>query len=162
MITVLSEIFLFLVRAASELRAASYGFKHALWSSSYAPFCAYLHTQLENWRLYKDVLPIKWLLYDWRYLFSGSELYLRYNRQVMDPNTHCNLFPIWHFCILILITQKLPVINGLSTYQMTALLSEMSYSVLELDVRYSRWVKAPNRNHSLFLISYCAYLHVHA
>ena len=36
----ISEIFLFLVRAACELRSMSYGPKHASWWLSYTPFCA--------------------------------------------------------------------------------------------------------------------------
>ena len=44
----LSEIFLFLVRAACELKSMSYCPKHASQWLSYMPFCAYLHVQLEN------------------------------------------------------------------------------------------------------------------
>ena len=51
----LSEIFLYLVRAAWELRSTRYGPKHALWWLSYMPFCAYMYmysqVQLENYRL---------------------------------------------------------------------------------------------------------------
>ena len=56
------------------------------------PFCVYLHTQLENVRLYKDALPNEWMLYYRRDLFSELELYVRYDRQVMDPNPHLNFF----------------------------------------------------------------------
>ena len=55
-------------------------------------FCAYLHTQLESKRSYKDALPIKQLLYYQRYLFTGLEMYARYNWQTVDPNTHRYLF----------------------------------------------------------------------
>ena len=44
-IALLSEIFLFLVRAAYKLRSASYGSKHASQSLSYTSFCAYLRAQ---------------------------------------------------------------------------------------------------------------------
>ena len=44
----------------------------------------------------------------------------------MNPNTHCNHFPIWLLCILTLITQKLHVVYGHSKYQTTALPSKIS------------------------------------
>ena len=44
----LSEIFLFLVRAAYELRSMNYGPKHMARWLFYAPFCAYLHAQIED------------------------------------------------------------------------------------------------------------------
>ena len=97
MIALLSEIFLFLVRAACELRLASYFSKHALQSPSDTPFCAYLYAQFQTKRSHKDVLPFKQLLYFWRYLFSVAELYTRYDWWLMGPNTHCNLFPMRHF-----------------------------------------------------------------
>ena len=37
------------------------------------------------------------LLYYWRYLFSWLELYARYDRQVMSPNTERNHLLIQHF-----------------------------------------------------------------
>ena len=57
-------------------------------------FCAHLHTQLENYRSYMDVLHIKWLLYYWRCLFSGLELYLRYSWWITAPNMHRS--PFWY------------------------------------------------------------------
>ena len=60
-----------------------------------------------------------------RYLVSELELYVRYYQQVMTSNTHCN--PLRYiFVVLILITQKVQVINGRSTYRTTALLLEMT------------------------------------
>ena len=44
-----------------------------------------------------DGLPIKRLLYYWKYLFSWLELYVRYNWRVMDPDMHRNHFPIQLF-----------------------------------------------------------------
>ena len=61
-----------------------------------------------------------------RYLFSGLELYARYNRCVMDPNTYHNLFPIRHLCVLTLVTWKLQVIYEHCTYRITALLLQIS------------------------------------
>ena len=63
------------------------------------PICHYVHkcTQLENWRSYKDISPIKQLLYYRRYLSFWLELYVRYDQQVMDPNMHSNHFLIRHF-----------------------------------------------------------------
>ena len=124
----LSEIFLFLVRGACEPRSASYSPKHTSWSLSDTSFCAHLHAQLENSRWYEDVRRIERLLYYWRYLFTGLELYVRYDRWVMDPNTHRNHFPIRLLCVLIhvLVTRKLQVVDGRCTSWMTALLSEMS------------------------------------
>ena len=99
MTALLSEMCLFWVRGACELRSASYGLKHASRFLCDTPFCAYIHTQLKNWRSYtcKDILPIDWLLYSQRYLFCDLQLYVRFDRQVMPPNTHHNLFPMWHF-----------------------------------------------------------------
>ena len=54
-----------------------------------------------------------------------------------------------------LITRKLLVVYGCSTYPMTALLSEMStFCVRELNARYNWWVMAPKTHCSLFPISY--------
>ena len=91
------QTFLFLVRAACELRSVSYGFKHVSRTLLYMPFCTYLHEQVENLRLYNDAVPDKRLLYYRRFLFSGLELYARYNRRLMDPDMHRNLFMIRHF-----------------------------------------------------------------
>ena len=44
----LSRIFLYLVRAACELRLVSYGSKHVSWCLSDTPFCPYLHAQLKK------------------------------------------------------------------------------------------------------------------
>ena len=90
----LSEIFLFMVRAGCELRPASFASKHASQSLSDMPFCACLHAQLEKERSYEDVLPIERLLYYQRFLFFQLGLYDKYDWQVMDPNTFHNHFPI--------------------------------------------------------------------
>ena len=58
----------------------------------------YSHTKLKSVpRSYKDVLPIKQLLYYQRFLFSVIELYVRYDQWLMAPNMHHNLFLIRHF-----------------------------------------------------------------
>ena len=44
----LSDIVLFWVRAACELRSASYGSKHTSRFLSGTQFCAYIHAQLKN------------------------------------------------------------------------------------------------------------------
>ena len=87
----------------------------------YTLLCASLHPQLQNCRLYKNVLhvPIKQLLHYWGYVFSRLDLYARYNQWVMDPNTHHTHFPMWHLCILTLITRKLQVVYGRCTFQTT-------------------------------------------
>ena len=123
MTLLLLEILLFLVRAAYKLRSVSYASKHALWLLSNMPYCAYLHAQLEKERSYKIILPIKQLLYYRRYLFSGLELYVRYDRRVMIQA--CIAITFWYdiLCILSLVTWKLQVRYGHSTYWMTALLS---------------------------------------
>ena len=81
----LSEIIFFLVRPACELRSTSYGAENMSQTFFYMPFWPYLHTQL----ITKGHVR--------RYLFTGLELYARYDRQVMDPNTHRNLFGVT-FC----------------------------------------------------------------
>ena len=86
--------------------------------------CAYLHSQLENYRSYVDVLHIKkWLFYYQRCLFSVLELDARYESWVIPSNMHCSLFLISHFCIYSVlrdITWKLQVICGCSAYWTTA------------------------------------------
>ena len=54
------------------------------------------------------------------------ELYVRYDRRVMNPNTERNFFRYNILCIFTLVTRKLQVVCWRSTYRMTALLSEMS------------------------------------
>ena len=57
------------------------------------PFCNYIRNSM----LYKDILPIKLLLYYQRHLFSWLQLYARYDQWVIFPNKHCNLFSIQLF-----------------------------------------------------------------
>ena len=85
---------------------------------------AYLHSELKNYRLYTNIVDIRWLLYYRRWPFSVLELDVRYNWRVMALNTHRSFFPIIHLCILTHITWKLQVIYGHSAYGMTAVLSE--------------------------------------
>ena len=44
----LSEMVIYLVRDACELRSVSYGSKHVSQSLFDTPFCMYLHSQLEK------------------------------------------------------------------------------------------------------------------
>ena len=127
MTALLSEIFLFFITAACELTDELWPQTHITVVFLYVILCIIIHTT-RNLRgpIYRDILPIEWLLYYWRYLLSQLELYARYDQQVMDPNTHCNHFPILQMCVLTLVTRKLPVVCGCSTYRMIALLSEMS------------------------------------
>ena len=60
-------------------------------------------------------------------------------------------------CILILVTRKLEVVCRRSTYPMTALQSEMSFSVSELDAKYQWRGTPPNTHRSLFPKSHFAY-----
>ena len=73
-----------------------------------------------------NVLPIEQLLYYRRYLFSWLELYASYHRGVMNPNTHRIHFAILGFVhTYTLVTRKLQVGCGRSTYRMTVLLSQI-------------------------------------
>ena len=133
---------------------------HVTVSFLYAILCV-LTCTTRNWRWYKDILPIEWLLYYLRYLFSGLELYARYNQKVMDPNMHCNLFPIPHLCALTLITRKLQAVYGHSTYQMTGLLLEMS--ILCLRAVCEIWLVSYGSKHTFQSLSnkpfVCTYLY---
>ena len=148
MTALLSEIFLFLVRVARKLRMVSYGSEHTLWPLFYTPFCAYLHTKLRNYRLYKNVLPIKQLLYYWRYLFSWLELDTSYDWRVMDPNTHCNHFSVQHFVL----NMEVLHIKWVLYYR------RCLFFVLKLDARYKWQVMVPNMYGSVFSISHLCVL----
>ena len=101
MIALLSKIPIVWVRAVCVILSASYGFKHASQPLSDMTFCAYLHSQLENYRSYADVLHIEWLFYYHRCLFSVLELDVRYEWRVTPPSMHRSLFTISHFCVYI-------------------------------------------------------------
>ena len=66
---------------ACKLRSASFGSKHGSQTLSYTPFCAYLTRTNRKLKV----------------MYSGLELYARYDRRVVDPNTHRNLSRIRHF-----------------------------------------------------------------
>ena len=69
--TLLSEILLFFVRAACELRLSSYGSKHML-------------QPLSRLKSYKDVLPFKRLLYHYGYFWlTGNMLAIETFRRVL-------------------------------------------------------------------------------
>ena len=65
-------------------------------------------------------------LYIHRSCFFWLELHVIQDWQVMPPNTHWVFFVYAILCLLRCTTWKLKVIWGGSTYQMTALLSEIS------------------------------------
>ena len=67
--TLLSEMFLFWVKAKCKLWLVGYGFKHAWQSLSNVPFCMYL----QEYRLSLDNVHIQQLLYYWRQVFCGLE-----------------------------------------------------------------------------------------
>ena len=108
----------------------------------YAPFCAYLHVQLANWRSYKDTIPNKRLLYYRRYLFSVVEL-----DKVMVPNTHRSFFPISHLSALTYLTWKLRVIYGRSSKWLLYYRSHSSCG-LELQERSNSRATAPDTHRS--------------
>ena len=122
----LSEIFVVWVRAVCEVQLVSYGSIHTPQPLSDTTFCVYmyLHSQLENYRLYIDVVHIEWLVYCWRCLFSALELDARYEWRLMAPNTHCSLFLISHLYVLRHITWKLQFICGRSACSLTSILLE--------------------------------------
>ena len=70
-----SKICLIWCRAVDELRLENYDSKHATWSLSDMPFCAYFHVYFENCMTCKDVPPMEQLFYYWRCLFPQLELY---------------------------------------------------------------------------------------
>ena len=117
----------------------SYGPKRKLRWLPCSPFCAYLHAQfnmkskghIRTFDLSNDCSTIG-------DLFSLSELYVRYDRRVMDPNTHQNYLVIRLFVRTYTHNSKLQVVCERSTYRMTTLLLEMSISCVgvELDARY--------------------------
>ena len=86
----------------------------------------YMHNLKTKGHIRKDILPIERMLDYQRYLFSGLELYVRYEWRVMDPTLITITFRYDILCVLTLITRKLLDIYGHCTYRTTALLSEMS------------------------------------
>ena len=99
------------------------------------------------------VLPNERLLYYRRCLFCWLELYTKYDRPVIDPSMCPNLFLIRYLCVLTHVTRKLKVIKRRSLHRMTAVLSEMSFCLLQLDPRYDWPVVLPNTYRSVFPIS---------
>ena len=102
-----------------------------------------------------------------------SEISIFWVRDVCEIQ-HCTISKLWiqtHIatsfwynilCILTLITWKLQVVHGCSTYRMTDILSEMSIFFIKLNARYNWWVMIPNMHRSLFLISHlCVLTHIH-
>ena len=72
---------------------------------------------------------------------------------------HLSIRQFVHNCKLI--TRKLQVVYGLSTYWTTALLSKVTFSVLQLDVRHDWWVMGSGMHHSVFPIYHlCIVIHI--
>ena len=138
MTALLSEIFVFLDSAASELRSASYASKHVSWTLSCAPFCATCTTTL---LLSNDCSTV-------RIILSGLELYVRYDWQVMEPNALQPLQCI--LCIFTCISWKLLVIYGRCTYWTTALLLKMSIFCVETGCKI-RFLSYGSQHSSQFL-----------
>ena len=87
--------------------------------------CTYAHNSKTKGRIRMLYLSNDCIYYR-RYLFTGLEMYARYDRWIMDPNMHRNHFLIQNFVCTTHITWKLQVVHRCSTYWMTALLLEMS------------------------------------
>ena len=100
--------------------------------------------------MYMNILHIKRLLYYQRGLFTGLELYARYDWQVMRLHTHHHFFLIRHLCILAWITWKLQVVYGCPTCQITGVLSETFLFCLELHER-SDWRAIPQTRNTVIL-----------
>ena len=79
----------------------------------------------------------------------------------MDPNTHCNLFPIRHLCILTLVTWQLQVVYECCTYRMTTILSEMSIFCVRAECMI--WLASYGYKHSWQFLSnkpfVCPHMH---
>ena len=67
-----------------------------------------------------------YLLNNQRYLFSSLEQYVRYNREWWIQTCITITLRYVILCVLTLVTRKLKVVCGHSTYRMTPLLSKMS------------------------------------
>ena len=122
----LSEIFLFLVRAACKLRLASYGPKHTSQWFSFMPFVHnYTYNSKTNGRI-----KMFYLLNDCSTVEDIYSLSYSYMQDMISELWHqiCIAITFQHdiLCTFTFITQKLQVIRRHSTYPMTALLSEMS------------------------------------
>ena len=119
----------------------------------------HVHAQLDDSKSYKDVVAIERLVYYWRYLFAGLELYARYDQRVMIAYTHRNHFPMWYFvrpytCELQNYRSHIDVVR----IEWLLYCWRWSFSVYELYVRYKLPVMAPKTSQSLsdkpFVCSY--------
>ena len=104
--------------------------------------CAYLHSILENYRPYMDIVNFEQLLYYRIWHYSELELDVKYNWWVMAPNTNHSVFSISQMYILKHIGLKLHCIYGHSAYWMNALLLET----------FCEWVRVA---WEIWLESYC-------
>ena len=108
-------------------------------------------SELNNYRLYVDVLHIEQLFYYRKCLFSMDA---RQDCQVtrMTPNAYYSVFVINHLCILKCITSKVLVIYGHSAYRTTALLSEID--LLWFWAAWEIWLKSYATRHILVVVWY--------
>ena len=125
----------------------------------YAILC--LLTQLKYWRSYKNVLPIKQLLYYGVHLLPGLELYVRYDWLVIDSSKHHNLFPI-HFMHAYTHNTKSPGhIRMFYMSKMTAPLSKMSIFCVRAECEI--WFSSYGSKHAAHSFSgmpfFCPYTH---
>ena len=75
----------------------------------------------------------------------------------MDPNARHNLSPIWHLCILTLITRKLLVIYGRCKYWTTALL--LKISIFCVKAGFEIWLPSYGSKHSSQFLSNKPFVH---
>ena len=122
----LSEIFLFLVRTACELRSTNSGPKHASRWLFYMPFlCNYTHNSktkggIRTFYLLNDCFTIE-------HIYSLGYSCMRDTVSKLWIQTHmANTFTYGVLHVLTLVTRKLRAVRRHSTYRMTALVSEMS------------------------------------
>ena len=121
----LSEIFLFLVRAASELRSVCYGSKYASWSLSYM-YMQFLHNYTYNsntnccirmFHLLNDSSSI-------RHIWCQVKSYIHdITTRLQIPTFITTAFWNHILCRFTLITWKLQVVYRHSTYQLYCLRS---------------------------------------
>ena len=90
----LSETFIFWVRASCEIWLVSYGSKHALQCFSDKPFVS-IFTQLKKYRSYIDVQHLEWLLYYQRHSLCGLELHKRFKWSATCPEIPAQVI-LWY------------------------------------------------------------------
>ena len=150
MTTVLAEIFLLLFRVASELRWANYGSKHTLQTLF---VCHFGHTYMHK---SKDEGHMRTLYLTTTALLSELELYLSWDTIGELWIQTCVMTSFWFDICAHLHLQ----LKNYRTYMNVVHINDwctiidIYFSVVELDMIYDWWVKAPNTQCSFFLISH--------